>query len=308
MRIAVTGATGFIGRHVLEALLAQGHDDLVVAGRRAPPADARIAFVETDLLADDPGAWIARHRPSHLLHLAWYAEHGRYWESPLNDDWRAATVALARAFGAHGGGRLVAAGSCAEYDWTTGDRCREGETPLRPSSRYGREKDRARAEVEALCAAGGVSFAWGRVFYPFGPGEARARLVPSVVDALLGRRAPFPIRLEHRRDPMPVADVAGAFAHLLQADARGAFNVCAGVPVRLGDLVERIGAALGRDPRALLALGEPDGAGPRFLVGDDTALLATGWRHRYDPADYLQAYVRALAREQPGARDATGGP
>lgn len=308
MRIAVTGATGFIGRHVLHALQAHGLEEFIVAGRRAPPADARITFVEVDLLTDSVHDWLAIHRPSHLLHLAWYAKHRCFWDSPLNRDWREATAALTRSFCEQGGQQIVVAGSCAEYDWSGEHYLIEGVTPLQPRTLYGQEKNRTREQMEEICATHGVSLAWGRVFYPFGSGEDRARLIPSVVDTLMQRYAPFPIHVGYQCDLMPVEDVARAFVHLLHRNATGVFNVCSGVPTQLGDLIEWIGEVLGRDPRPLLSEGTEDDEGPRFLVGNNKALLNTGWQPQYDLMDSLQLYVRDLAEVQPHNHNMMGGP
>ena len=64
--------------------------------------------------------------PTHLLHLAWYAEPGLFWRSPENLRWVEASLRLLRAFAEHGGQRAVMAGSCAEYAWQPRDRLRRG--------------------------------------------------------------------------------------------------------------------------------------------------------------------------------------
>ena len=118
-----------------------------------------------DLLA--PGlaeALVREVRPTHLLHLAWYAEHHAYWTAPQNLDWVGASLRLVRAFAEQGGTRAVLAGTCAEYDWTQGV-CVEGATPIRPRGLYGVAKDAVRRVVEAFAAGAGLSAAWGRIFF-----------------------------------------------------------------------------------------------------------------------------------------------
>ncbi len=56
-------------------------------------------------------------QPTHLLHFAWIATPGVYWDSAENFRWVSAGERLLRSFRAHGGRRVVMAGSCAEYDW-----------------------------------------------------------------------------------------------------------------------------------------------------------------------------------------------
>src|SRR6516225_8630599 len=121
-RVLVTGASGFIARHAV-AVLAEHHDAVHAVDLRAgAPAKNVIWHTTTNLLdAAAVDRLIAEIRPTHLLHFAWYAEHGRFWTSPLNLDWVAATVAMFKSFVAAGGKRAVFAGSCAEYDWTIGN-------------------------------------------------------------------------------------------------------------------------------------------------------------------------------------------
>ncbi len=139
---------------------------------------------------DDRARLLAEVRPTHLLHLAWIAEHGRYWEAPENDAWVDASIDLTARFAAMGGKRFVGAGSCAEYDWSDGSLaagvCEEGLTPCRPSTLYGRSKLRF---CEHLSAHGALSQAWGRLFFLYGPWEDPRRLVPTIIQSLLEGQA-----------------------------------------------------------------------------------------------------------------------
>lgn len=291
-RIAVTGAGGFIGAHAVRRLQALGHE-VVAVGRTRPGARAGAAFVETDLLRAEHRQWLDEHRPDRLLHLAWYAEHGKFWSSPLNADWCEATARLVENFCASGGQRIVMAGTCAEYDWSQGI-CREDRTPLRPHSAYGREKDRARRLSADICARHQVPLAWGRIFLPFGPGEDSRRLLPSLVACLLGRRAPFPVNCGHRRDFLPVEAVAEAFAWLVDSEAEGAFNICSGKALEVGEIVQRLARLLNADPAPLLRLARRELDYPPLLAGDNRALAQAGWKFEGDLDGCLQAYAASL--------------
>ena len=89
--VLVTGASGFLGRHALTALRSDGHE--VHGLSRRPPADDACIWHVGDMLDADAVARLIRSlRPSHLLHLAWVMEHGRYWTSPENVRWVEATM------------------------------------------------------------------------------------------------------------------------------------------------------------------------------------------------------------------------
>lgn len=106
-------------------------------------------------------------RPSHLLHAAWYAEHGKYWEAAENVSWLKATLSLIEAFCHAGGSRAVGVGTCAEYDWKYGMLV-ENETPERPLSLYGSAKLAAGHHAAATAIVHGIEFAWARIFFRMG--------------------------------------------------------------------------------------------------------------------------------------------
>ena len=119
MKVLITGASGFIGSYVLKCLESSNINAVVVG--RTRPAGYLGDFIKTDLLEiSDFNNLISNANASHLIHLAWYAEHGSYWTSSLNLRWVESTIKLAEAFCLAGGQHIVAAGTCAEYDWNYG--------------------------------------------------------------------------------------------------------------------------------------------------------------------------------------------
>ena len=104
-RVLVTGATGFLGARVLAPLQARGFE-IHVAGR-SPPKCQQVVFHQADILqAEQLRSAVQSARATHLLHLAWYAEPGQFWGSPLNLDWVSASLNLVRTFVETGGLRL----------------------------------------------------------------------------------------------------------------------------------------------------------------------------------------------------------
>ena len=273
-RVLVTGAAGFLGRHALPALRARGFE--IHALGRTRPADPGVVLHRADLL--DAGSRrdaVRSVAASHLLHLAWTTEPGRYWQAPENLDWVGASLDLVRCFREAGGARAVVAGSCAEYDWSAGETdrpLRETGSPCRPATLYGTAKDGLRRILDAYAASAGLSLAWGRIFYLYGPGERPGRLVGDAVRALLSDRTFATSEGRQARDFLHVADAGAAFAALLDGDVRGPVNVGSGEAPPVRTLLERIGALTRRSD--LIAYGaRPFPAGePARIVADVTRL------------------------------------
>jgi nucleoside-diphosphate-sugar epimerase len=297
-KVLLTGATGFIGRQCLDALGARrSFDEIHVVSTQGADsnstrellsdldteASARVRWHQADLLSGEhTRRLIAEVRPSHLLHLAWYAEPGKYWTSPLNEEWLRASKELLRAFVEQGGERVVAAGTCAEYDWKTGGYCSERETPLLPATFYGQCKHDLHDALETLSSATGLSAAWGRIFFLYGAHEHPQRLVASVVGALLRDEPARCTHGEQLRDFLYVRDVAEAFVALLESDVRGAVNVASGETVSLKSVVEKIGEKLSR-PHLVQLGARPAPLGEPELLAADVSRLRdeVGWTPRY---------------------------
>lgn len=299
MKVLLTGASGYLGRHVLACLLARGIATVALGRSPVPGVEA----VECDLLeTPDLRPVLQGLGATHLLHLAWYAEHGLYWNSPLNLRWLDATLRLLQAFAETGGRHAAVAGTCAEYDWACGT-LREDGTPLVPQGLYGAAKDATRRLAQALVQtpgpAQGMTLAWCHVFWPFGPGEAPRRVLPALVEVFRGRAAPFGVNTGALRGMLPVADAAAAFVHLLAQGADGRFNICSGRPVAMDHVVRELARLCGADPAPVLALASARPGDPPLLVGDSTRLRATGWRQTLTLEQGLAALVQAQLSKEP---------
>lgn len=293
MKIAITGSTGFIGRYVVQNLLDKSYE-VIIVGRSSIPDNRIFAFVEVDLLKDQDYTWIEKYKPSHLLHLAWYAEHGKFWNSLLNLKWCNVTCSLVEAFCSYRGAKgVVVAGSCAEYDWSFGY-CKENLTPTNPSTLYGIAKDSARRLSAEVARMSDVPLAWGRIFFPFGIGENLDRLTPSIIQVFLGLKDPFSIGIRQWRDILPVEIVADAFVFLLMQEKNGTFNICSGKPTQLGDFIEKIAVCLDASSDCFLSIGVESNNSSTFLVGDNTSISSLGWKPQFNLSESLANYIQAL--------------
>jgi nucleoside-diphosphate-sugar epimerase len=301
--VVVTGGSGFLGRWVVGELLARRYE-VHVLGRRARADALHGAVVNHRVdLFDRMGTAevLAQVRAHHMIHLAWETTRGSYWTSPLNAAWSVATVELVKRFWSGGGQRVVIAGSCAEYDWEHLDcharTCRERATPTRPSTAYGRAKvETYKTLMEHPRAR---ELVWGRLFFPFGPGEAADRLVPSVVHALLDGRPAVVRSGALVRDFLHAREVARAFVELLESEVSGPVNVASGNGATIAAVAGDLAALVGR-PELVHVEPMAEAAGtPRRLVADVTRLREeVGYRPRANLRAGLAEAVAHLHSER----------
>jgi nucleoside-diphosphate-sugar epimerase len=296
-RVLITGASGFIGRHAVESLAAIGCEVHAV-DLRVMPAPTNVIWHQIDLLDAKQVSNLAMAvRPTDLLHFAWYAEHGRFWSSPLNLDWVAASIQLFKSFVEAGGRRAVFAGSCAEYDWTGSEPLVEDKTPCKPGSFYGVCKNATRQVVQAYASEAKISFAWGRIFFLYGPDENPNRLIPSILHPLLEGKPARCLSGDHVRDLLHVHDVASAFVALLQSDVTGSVNIASGERIMLSEVSCRAARIVGRED--LLTVDRQPGtpANPATILADTTRLRReVGWKPRYDLTSGLEQVVASMRR------------
>jgi nucleoside-diphosphate-sugar epimerase len=296
-RVLVSGAAGFIGRWSVPALLRLGYEvHAVLSGNasRDVPEQLRGAKIHfADLLSDSAiDELTSEVRPSHLLHFAWIATPGVYWNSAENFRWLAASERLLRSFHAHGGSRVLMAGSCAEYDWSRVEVCDELSSPLAKTkaalpngtvvSRYAACKIALQTTLADFERREHLSTAWGRIFFQFGPHEHPDRLVPSVIcNLLLNREAPC----SHGRQVrsfLHVADVGEAFAAVVDSELEGPVNIGSDERVSLADLVDHIGRQIGRPELLRLGARPAPPREPSLLVPEIHRLRDEArWRPRF---------------------------
>jgi nucleoside-diphosphate-sugar epimerase len=292
-RVLVSGAGGFIGRWSVPALLRLGYDvHAVLSGQanRAIPEQlqgAKIYFANL-LDASAVDRLTSKVRPSHLLHFAWIATPGVYWNSTENFRWLTASEHLLHSFRAHGGNRVMMAGSCAEYDWSRVEVCDELSSPLAnaeavaPASPYAACKIALQRILAEVGRREHLSTAWGRIFFQFGPYEHPDRLVPSVICNLLLNRAALLSHGRQIRSFLHVADVGEAFATVLDSELEGPVNIGSDERIALSELVGCIGREVGRPELLRLGARPSPPQEPTLLVPEIHRLRDEArWRPRF---------------------------
>ena len=258
MKLLLTGATGFVGRHVLAKLQQHAIPLRVVvrAGRHNLLPSTQLEIIEVDDLFTQSVAWWQANAQgvTHVLHVAWYAEPRIYLQSPKNLDCLIGTLMMAKGCALAGVTRFVGVGTCFEYDTSQGRLSID--TPLKPDSPYAAAKVAAYWALQAFFSQASIAFAWCRLFYLYGEagdGEDVRRLVPYVRHKLAQG---LPVQLTHGqqvRDYLNVQEAAQELIDVLLGGKTGAINVCSGQAITVRALVEKIADEFGR--RDLLHFG-----------------------------------------------------
>lgn len=296
-RVLVTGASGFVGRHVTGLLTGADFDVHAVSASGRHPVE-NCTWHRADVLEPRQRETLVEAvKPDTLLHLAWHARPPDYWSASENTAWLTASLDLFRLFADNGGTRVVGAGTCAEYDWRHGY-CSELTTPLLPTSLYGATKAACGCVLNSYASQTGLSAAWGRFFFLFGPYDSPLRLVPSLVRKLAAGQSARCTAGNHVRDFLHVADGAEALVELLRSGVTGAVNIGSGAPLRIGDIARQIGAAMGRAD--LLTID--DGPAEHAFVCANIARLRdeVGWRPGCDTRSRLDDTIRWWQSEVTG--------
>jgi nucleoside-diphosphate-sugar epimerase len=271
IRILITGATGFVGRHVLRSLIE--HDILVTAVIRTG-SEQRLeinqkidrVFKSENIFSETTGWWEqVCENVDTLIHCAWYTEPGKFLQSSVNLDCLRGTLELAQGASRAKVRRFVGIGTCFEYDVSFGEL--SVETPLRPFTTYAGAKAAVYLALSQWFPTQLIDFTWCRLFYLFGEGEDGRRLVPYLrMQLSVGNVAELSSG-NQIRDFMDVKEAGRIIVNVALSNHLGAVNVCSGVPVTIRQLAENIADEY--DRRDLLRFGarHDNGMDPPKIVG-----------------------------------------
>jgi nucleoside-diphosphate-sugar epimerase len=239
MRVAVTGACGFIGRHLLAEISKHPVDvvAMVQNSSQLSQLDSRIKSVVIDIAAPPSDTFEALGRPDVLVHLAWGGLPNylslAHFETELPQQYRFLKGLVEAGLPA-----MLVAGTCFEYGAQSGPLFEKMQSL--PGNPYGYAKDALRRQLAFLREKHSYALTWARLFYMYGEGQAKNSLWRQLKRAVERGDKVFNMSGgDQLRDYLSVTDVASSLVTLAvaQTDA-GVVNVCSGKPISVRNLVE----------------------------------------------------------------------
>ncbi len=238
-RVAVTGASGFIGRYVLRELLDRGLTITATTRDRAHLADFanRLEVVELDLAHHSDVTLDRFGNPDVLLHLAWNGLPNyrslHHYETELPRQY-----AFLKQLIVDGLNSLVITGTCFEYGLQSGPLAQTA--PIQPETPYGFAKAALHQELRFLQEEIDFSLIWARLFYIYGDGQHSHSLFSQLKSAVERGDLVFSMSGgEQLRDYLPVEEVARQLVGLAMTRSNQTVNICSGSPTSVRTLVER---------------------------------------------------------------------
>ncbi len=239
MRVSVTGATGFIGRRVVNELVSRNVEVVALVRDEkksdfGPSVAVRCVDIKPDQKYhhDDIGA------PDTLIHLAWGGLPNyrslHHFEDELPAQYNFLSQLVKTGLGA-----VVGVGTCFEYGMQSGALSETLET--QPDNCYGFAKDTLRRQLEMLKVQHPFAFSWARLFYLYGPDQNEKSLYPLLRQAVARGDKTFPMSQgEQLRDFLPVEVMVSHLVDLALARCDcGPVNICSGEPISVRGLVEK---------------------------------------------------------------------
>lgn len=241
MRVVVTGGTGFIGRKLLDYLIAGQHKILVLVRSSSEiplcwgtnnidicfcDLSDRSSFVET----------MAHFEPDIAIHLAWEGIPDFSFKTCLTNvnslsNFIDAVCQMPSCT------RILVSGSCLEYG-CKGKICDESDLCI-PFNDFTWAKNTIRELLEFKCSDQKIQFGWLRLFYVYGPGQREGALIPHIIKSLQINGVTPQIKNPHgANDFIYVDDVARAIRNLVEAEnfRSGIVNLGSGRGIRVGDV------------------------------------------------------------------------
>ena len=234
-KVLITGAGGYIGRHVTKAFLDAGFE-VVASDINKKGIDERASFCNEPLFSGAPNIYERMGKPDFLVHLAW--RDGFIHDSSAHMQDLSSHVTFLQNMIEGGAANITVMGSMHEVGYWEGAITEE--TPCMPLSQYGVAKNALRQSLLLFTRNKNVAVHWLRAYYIYGDDSRGSSIFAKILQAAEDGKKTFPFTTgKNQYDFIHVKDLAQQILKVaIQTNVCGIINVCTGKPVSLAEQVE----------------------------------------------------------------------
>ena len=237
-KVIVSGASGFIGQHLIPILLKDGYEVLAISRNRKRaeflPWFKDVKFISYDFHSDQQITKVEGFRG--LIHLAWQDlpnyDSSIHVKKNLPCSYRFIDSLIDK-----GVNQVLIAGTCFEYGLKSG--AISSSSTTEPTTQYAIAKDTLRKKLTLLSFKKDFNLQWARIFYMFGKGQNSNSIISQLDFAIKNNQKVFHMSGgEQLRDYLPVEKASEKLSNLYKSGNKGIFNICSGKPISIRNLVE----------------------------------------------------------------------
>lgn len=269
MRVAVTGAGGYMGRYVVRELLSRGHE-VIAVDLQYKEVDSRAVFSDVKIFSGEKGIYEQLGRPDLCIHLAW--QDGFIHNSPKHMENLSNHFLFIKNMIEEGCKNIAVMGTMHEVGFWEG--CVTADTPCRPLSLYGVAKNALRQAILLFGKNHNVNIYWLRAFYIMGDDSRNSSIFTKLLEAQEIGKKEFPFTTgENQYDFITIRELARQIvAASTQSEYTGIINVCSGKPVSLKDKVNAFIEEKGLDIKLQYGAFPERPYDSKIIYGDNTII------------------------------------